>query len=550
MGSTQRGRWVGLMAGLAVGALTLSACGGSNGGGGDGGSTVGELDPDLATAGMSTEGIVDGGEVKILITQGIFSLDPARMQTPNFGSQGGFLQAIYDTLFYVDSDTNTVMGSIGDTLEATDETCGAWDMTLKDGVEFTDGTPLDAAAVEAHWLRLQDPEVASPQATKLEGVTFDVVDDLSMTITLPEANCDFDRTISTGLGFVPSPTAVEAAGEDYGEDPVGAGPFTFDSWNRSANELNLVKNDSFHTEGEPHLDKLSFITASNTATVVDSLIAGEYQLADNGWTPTAVDDALAGDLGVQLRRPNGGFSLQFNQQKPPFDKVCARRAFAHALDPEAITAAMSQSELMSAPLKTLFTEDSEFYAEDIAFPGYDLEAAAEEVQECEDQDNPLTFSITASPGTDQTTAEYLASRLNEVEGFDVTVDVITYEEAYTTIFQNRDFNINAYPGGQRFYDPAPLFVDWLHSAGATNITSYASDEMDELIQKAQTTPGEEERIAAWQDVARLWVEDVPTYAYMENRQYFLFDKDLAGIYPVNDAQNLLLTQSLGYTTLD
>lgn len=537
------------MAVLTAGALTLSACGGS-GGGVDEGAANGEPDAELATAGMSEEGIIDGGEVKVLITQGIFSLDPARMQTPNFGSQGGFLQAIYDTLFYVDSDTNTVMGSIGETLEPKDETCGVWDMTLKDGVDFTDGTPLDAAAVEAHWLRVQDPDTASPQATKLEGVTFEVVDDQTMTITLDQDNCDFDRTVATGLGFVPSPTAVEEAGEEYGDDPVGAGPFTVDSWNRSANELHLVKNETFHTEGQPHLEKISFITASNTATVVDSMIAGEYQLTDNGWTSTAVDDAMAGGLGVQLRRPSGGFSLQFNQLKPPFDKVCARRAFAHALDPSAVSEALSQSELMSAPLETIFTEDSEFYDEEIAFPGYDLEAAAKEVKECEEQDNPLTFSITASPGNDQTTAEYLASRLNEVDGFDVTVDVITYEEAYTTIFQNRDFNINAYPGGQRFYDPAPLFVDWFHSEGATNITGYASDEMDTLIQTAQTTLDEAERAEAWKEVAKLWAEDVPTWGYMENRQYFLFDEDLAGVYPVNDAQNLLLTQNLGYTELD
>lgn len=257
---------------------------------------------------------------------------------------------------------------------------------------------------------------------------------------------------------------------------------------------------------------------------------------------------MSGGLGVQLRRPSGGFSLQFNQDKPPFNELCARKAFAHALDPVAMNDALSQSEKTTAPLRSVFTEESEFYDESIAFPEYDLDKAAEYVAECEEKGTPLTFSITASPGNDQTMAEYVASRLNEVEGFDVTVDVITYEEAFTTIFQNRDYNINAYPGGQRFYDPAPLFNDWFLSNGVTNITGYASEEMDGLIREAQSTRDAEERIAAWQDVARQWAEDVPTWGYMENRQYFLFDKDLAGVYPVNDAQNLLLTQRLGYTS--
>lgn len=537
-----KGRYAAVLSGLAAGSLIMSGCGNADAGGG------GESDTELAVAGMSTDGIVDGGEVKVLITQGIFSLDPARMQTANFGSQGGYLQAIYDTLFYVDSDSNTVMGSTGESLEPADDSCTRWELKVKDGVEFTDGTPYDAEAVFKHWTRLADPETASPQGVKLEGVDFEVADDLTLDIALDTANCDFDRNVASGLGFVPSPKAVESAGEDYGEDPVGAGPFVVESWNRSANELVMSKNENFHEEGQPHLDKISFITATNTATVVDSLIAGEYQLTDNGWTSTAVEDAMSGGLGVQLRRPSGGFSLQFNQDKPPFNELCARKAFAHALDPVAMNDALSQSEKTTAPLKSVFTEESEFHDESIAFPEYDLDKAAEYVAECEEKGTPLTFSITASPGNDQTTAEYVASRLNEVEGFDVTVDVITYEEAFTTIFQNRDYNINAYPGGQRFYDPAPLFNDWFLSNGVTNITGYASEEMDGLIHKAQSTRDAEERVAAWQDVARQWTEDVPTWGYMENRQYFLFDKDLAGVYPVNDAQNLLLTQRLGYTS--
>lgn len=538
----RKGRYAAVLSGLAAGSLILSGCGNADAGGG------GESDTELAVAGMSTDGIVGGGEVKVLITQGIFSLDPARMQTANFGSQGGYLQAIYDTLFYVDSDSNTVMGSTGESLEPADDSCTRWELKVKDGVEFTDGTPYDAEAVFKHWTRLVDPEVASPQGVKLEGVDFEVADDLTLDISLDTANCDFDRNVASGLGFVPSPKAVESAGEDYGEDPVGAGPFVVESWNRSANELVMSKNENFHEEGQPHLDKISFITATNTATIVDSLIAGEYQLTDNGWTSTAVEDAMSGGLGVQLRRPSGGFSLQFNQDKPPFNELCARKAFAHALDPVAMNDALSQSEKTTAPLRSVFTEESEFYDESIAFPEYDLDKAAEYVAECEEKGTPLTFSITASPGNDQTMAEYVASRLNEVEGFDVTVDVITYEEAFTTIFQNRDYNINAYPGGQRFYDPAPLFNDWFLSNGVTNITGYASEEMDGLIREAQSTRDAEERIAAWQDVARQWAEDVPTWGYMENRQYFLFDKDLAGVYPVNDAQNLLLTQRLGYTS--
>jgi peptide/nickel transport system substrate-binding protein len=514
---------------------SVAACGGSAGGdNSDNDGTGGD--------------IVDGGEARLMIAQGIFSLDPAAVQVGNFGAQGGIMQALYDTLFYIDIASNELKPELGKSLEPASDACTEWKLQLQPNLEFTDGSPFDAEAVVYNWDRIKDPATASPQANNLAGVTATASDATTVDIKLDQQNCAFDRTVANSLGYIASPTALEQGGKDYSDAPVGAGPFVFDSWNKSANELVLKKNPDFFTEGLPHLDTITFATAGNQATVIDSIVSGQAQLANNVATPTAADDAEVAGLGIQVLAPSGGGAYQFNLKQAPFDEICARRAFAYALDPTAMDEALNQSTKVGGPMTNMMDESSPYHVDGIDFPSNDPELAAENVAECESKSNPIDFTITALSGSDQKTAEYVASRLNQVEGFDVKVEVITLQDAYTKIFVNRDYQVTSYPGGMKFHDPDPLFVNWLTSTGITNLTGYADPEMDSLVAAARSVLDENERIAAWNEVQKKWVEDIPDWMYSKGVSFFVFDPDLTGVEPVNGGLDILLTQKLGFTS--
>ncbi|MFF4777972.1 ABC transporter substrate-binding protein [Microtetraspora fusca] len=515
-------------------AAVLSAC--------SGGTSTAAGEPGTATGAPKA-----GGDARLLITQAIFSLDPAAVQTGNYGAQGGYMQALYDVLFYADIATNTVTGQLGESIEPVDDTCKNWALVLKPGLKFTDGTPLDAEAVVFNWERIQDPETASPQAPKLAGVTASAKNDTTVDIRLKTANCAFDRIVANSLGYIASPTAIKASGKQYAEKPVGAGPFKLAQWNRTANELKLVKNENYLTPGEPHLDSVTFATAGNAATVIDSIVSGQVQLANNVSTPTAVDDAMAAGLGVTTLKPSGGAAYQFNEKKAPFGELCARQALAYALDPAAIDKALNQSQKVGGPTYGLMDPSSAFYDESLKFPSADPAKAAAAVKECEAKGNPLHFTITALPGTDQKLAEYVASRLNQVAGFEVKVEIITAADAYTKIFVNRDFQITSYPGGMKFHDPDPLFGDWLSSGGATNLTGYATKEMDDALVAARGSRDEKDRIAAYRKVQEIWTTDLPFWIWGKPISFFVHDAKLTGVEPVNGGLDILLTQKLAYT---
>ena len=77
---------------------------------------------------------------------------------------GNFPQALVSSQ-YLESlvsldDEGTVIPWLADSWTVSDDGL-AWEFTLRDGVTFTDGTPLDAAAVQANVAHLQDPETGS-----------------------------------------------------------------------------------------------------------------------------------------------------------------------------------------------------------------------------------------------------------------------------------------------------------------------------------------------------------------------------------------------------
>src|SRR5262249_41729843 len=99
-------------------------------------------------------------------------------------------------------------------------------LKLRPGLQFTDGTPLDAQAVKFNIGRHQDKTLASPGlgvATSITAMT--VADPITLQMTLNAPRAEFPRIFNRQLGCMASPTAVAAKGDQFGSSPVGAGPF-------------------------------------------------------------------------------------------------------------------------------------------------------------------------------------------------------------------------------------------------------------------------------------------------------------------------------------
>src|SRR6185503_97173 len=105
-----------------------------------------------------------------------------------------------------------------------------WTVELRLGVKLSDGKPLNAAAVQAHWNRIGNPATASPALGQVAAFAkVETPDDLTLVVTLKVQNNQWPRSLAGNLGLVPSPGQSDS---DLAIKPIGAGPFVLKEWVR------------------------------------------------------------------------------------------------------------------------------------------------------------------------------------------------------------------------------------------------------------------------------------------------------------------------------
>jgi peptide/nickel transport system substrate-binding protein len=250
---------------------------------------------------------------------------------------------IYDTLTVMDFD-KSIKPLLAESWDISPDGT-AYTFKLRDGVLFHDGTPFNAAAVKFNFDRIMDPNAGARGAAGLRGLkSTDVVDDLTVRFTLEAPFGPFLQVLAGGQYGIPSPTAVNQWGPtDYGKHPVGTGAFSFKEWVPS-DHITLVKNPQYRSflpyvtnTGPALLDQVTFRVIPETQSLIAALEAGEILLAQ---LPPSQVKAFQDRPGFQLlNKPEAGTLInfvEFNFAKPPFDDINVRKAFAYALDVDAI----------------------------------------------------------------------------------------------------------------------------------------------------------------------------------------------------------------------
>lgn len=262
---------------------------------------------------------------------------------------GGWIEQAYlsyqvlDSLTSLEEDGTAVAWLAESWAESEDGL--SWTFTLREDVDFTDGTPLDAQAVVAnirHWTEGGGNSTAS---VWLSGYLADAVavDERTLRVDLAAPYPRLAETLSQGYFGIQSPTALETrTQEENCAAPIGSGAFTVEEWRRGQ-EIVLVRNDDYSSppanarhQGPAHVERVIWKFIADPTTRVAALQSGEV---DAIYDVPAVQWASLENGDVELLRhvtKGRPQQLTFDAVDGPFTDERVRQAFAHSLDRETI----------------------------------------------------------------------------------------------------------------------------------------------------------------------------------------------------------------------
>ncbi|MCK9922410.1 ABC transporter substrate-binding protein [Frankia sp. AgPm24] len=430
----------------------------------------------------------------------LWPADPIDLSTDDgFGLQmlSGTIErlAVYDALIALTPSAGLEY-RLATALDSTDGR--TWTLRLRPGVRFSDGTPLDAAAVRDNWTQLADPARRSPSAGTAQRIgALDVVDAVTLRITLKQPDNQFPRLVAqTPLTFIGSPAAMRAKGSAFRTAPVGAGAFTVREWLRN-DHVTLVRNPE--STQRASLDTIVVRTIPDETQRYNTLLSGGGDIAFSANLRTGRTATAAG-LVNQRALSDGGLNLLFNVTTAPFDDLRARQAVAHALDPEALNKTLFDG---TATVPATFLREQSPFHSAVALPTPNRQRAQALFDELAAQGEPVRFTI-VTPLNFSNVAEWVQSQLDGFRNVQVKVDAM----AQTLPILKGAFQATL-TGTPRFVDPYPQLALNLGTGGPNNYGRFSDARFDTALRDGQQARDTAGRTKAYETAQRIIAERLP-----------------------------------------
>ena len=213
-----------------------------------------------------------------------------------------------------------------------------WQYKLREGVEFSNGEPLNAQQVKFSFDRVMAPESDSMRKGETRYVSsVEIVDDLTVNFHTNGIIPLFDLYVTAKFPIVPEGYITEHGSEHFASNPVGTGPYVLEEWVKD-DHITLRKNPNYWGD-EPEIDVLTFRTVPDIASRVATLLAGEADIATDLQPATVQEVENREDLSVVSRPGMRSVFLLFNTKiDTPVTDRRVRQAINYAVDKDAIIA--------------------------------------------------------------------------------------------------------------------------------------------------------------------------------------------------------------------
>jgi peptide/nickel transport system substrate-binding protein len=462
------------------------------------------------------------------------SLDPAQSPTVRAIS---VKMNIFDSVLRLNPTTLELEPGVADAWTISDDR-RTIAFHLRRGVRFHNGREMVAEDVKYALERLLAPETASPFAPAFNRIVgasqfiaklardvagIKIIDRYRLSVTNSILNSGFPLSF-TSLFIVPR-EEVERLGREFGQRPVGSGPFIFVSWHRD--DSILLKGNPDYWEGRPRTGELEFRIIPDPATAQAEFDTGrlDYMILTDVTYRRYVDDptwkANVIEVPELFTRHIG-----LNVTKPPLNDVRVRQAINYAINKALMVRTILQGKAFVAT--GVFPPSHAAYNRNLKGYDYDPARARELLAQAGLGGGfDLELHGASSPITGRWLEgfqRYLAAagiRARIVqEDFGVMLDRAGKGEIPTWVLSH---------GG------GPNCVDYLgpfrsrNFGAAGNRMRYKNDRVDALIDEAERTFDPGRQVQLCQDAERRIVADAPWFFFNYNKAALVHQPNVRGL---------------------
>lgn len=364
----------------------------------------------------------------------------------------------------------------------------SYEVTLRDGLKWSDGSDLTAEDFVYTWQRIVDPKTASEYSYLASGVknADDIlagkgkVEDLGVkadgnkiTFTLERPVPQFEYLL-TFTNFMPqSKKFVEKEGDKYGttsDKQLYSGPYKFEGWNGTNGSFKLVKNENYWDKDSVKAPEIDFEVVKQPENAVQMYKQNKLDFAPIG-TPDLYN-ANKNEKGVKYVAEATTAYIQYLQNGK--NKALSNTKIRQALNlttnrkelVDQVTAGVSKPATGLVPAELAKTSDGKDLAEFVKQPyTYNVDDAKklwdEGLKEIGESSVKLTITADADSPAAKTTVEYLSGAWeNALPGLKIEQKFVPFKQRLQdSTNHNFDMVISLwggdYPEGSTFYSLFP-----------------------------------------------------------------------------------------------
>ncbi|MDZ7801540.1 MAG: ABC transporter substrate-binding protein [Trueperaceae bacterium] len=366
---------------------------------------------------------------------------------------------------------------------------------VREGVQFHDGTPLTLDDVVAKFERAWDPDSGHTHPEYYQTIQNITTDEGANTVTF-----HLEQPSNSFLYDLARPDSIiypAGSSDTQRSQPVGTGPFEFVSY-REGSAVRLEAFDDYYLDGVPYLDAVTFRIIGDPNTRFAALQAGDVDMIGTALNPEQYTQL---DAHPDLKGTEGTgtteITMALNNAREPLSDLRVRQAITHAIDKDAIVEGAMFG--LGTVIGTHMSPAEPYYIDLSDTYPYDPERARELLAEAGYPDGfTVSFELPEPYNIERRSGQVIAQQLAEV-GIDVDLSVVEWGTWIQRIFLGADYDMTIIGHSE----PRDINV----YADPDYYYQYDNPEVGELLERAETTPTQEDEIAAYQEIARIIAED-------------------------------------------